>query len=269
MAQEMAMLHDISRCTGCRACMVACKQWKDLPAEMTPFNGEYQSHKDLSSKTYNLVRMNERVTSDGKFHWDFLKFQCMHCENPACVAGCPEGAISKTEAGPVVVDDDKCIGCGYCTANCPFDVPKIDEQRHKMAKCNMCIDRIEQGMKPSCVQTCPPSAIEFGTKDDMIKLAKERLEFVKKSFPNAQLYGVEPNGVGGTLMMYILTDEPSVYGLPPQPKTPESVNLWKDFVRPIGKVAGAGAILGCAGMFAIGKVIAGNAQHGKEVDKNG
>ena len=85
MSQEMAMLHDISRCTACRACMVACKQWHDLPADMsTPFEGQYQSHADLTPTTWNLIRMNERIDNSGQLQWDFLKFQCMHCDDPAC-----------------------------------------------------------------------------------------------------------------------------------------------------------------------------------------
>lgn len=269
MATDMAMLHDVSRCTGCRACMVACKQWKDLPAEITPFDGAYQSHKSLSSKTYNLVKMNERV-EDGKFHWDMIKVQCMHCENPACMKGCPEEAISKTATGAVVIDRDKCVGCGYCAINCPFDVPKIDGETHKSTKCNMCADRIENGMTPSCAQTCTASAINFGPKDEMVALAHARLEDVKKDFPNAQLYGVDPNGVGGTNMMYILTDRPDVYGLPAEPKTPDAaINIWKDIVRPLGKFAGVAAIVGCAGAYGLSKVIAKKHQENKAKEKGG
>ena len=96
MAQEMAMLHDIARCSACRACMVACKQWHDLPADMsTPFEGQYQSHVTLTPTTWNLIRMTERTDAKGKFHWDFVKVQCMHCDDPACAKGCPEEAIDK------------------------------------------------------------------------------------------------------------------------------------------------------------------------------
>lgn len=80
MAQEMAMLHDIARCSACRACMVACKQWHDLPADMsTPFEGQYQSHATLTPTTWTLIRMTERTDDKGKFNWDFVKTQCMHC----------------------------------------------------------------------------------------------------------------------------------------------------------------------------------------------
>ena len=140
----MAMLHDVARCSGCRACMVACKQWHDLPADFsTPFNGQYQSHADLTPTTWNLIKMKEHTDSMGKFHWDFIKFQCMHCQNPACMLGCPEGAISQKESGAVVIDEDKCVGCGYCRTNCPFNVPRIDSERNKSTKCDLCFDRID------------------------------------------------------------------------------------------------------------------------------
>ena len=155
MAVEMAMLHDVARCSACRACMVACKQWHDLPADFsTPFKGQYQSHADLTPTTWNLIKMNERVDAGGKFHWDFIKFQCMHCAKPACMLGCPEGAILQKDSGAVVIDEDKCVGCGYCRTNCPFNVPSIDPDRNKSTKCDLCFDRIEHGMVPSCAKTC-------------------------------------------------------------------------------------------------------------------
>ena len=258
MAKEMAMLHDVARCSACRACMVACKQWHNLPADFsTPFEGQYQSHAALTSKTYNLIKMNERTDKDGKFHWDFIKIQCMHCQDPACMKGCPEGAISRLDSGAVVIDEEKCVGCGYCTTNCPFNVPRVDPDRNKSTKCDLCFDRIENGMIPSCAKTCTAQAIDFGTIEEMTALANKRIEEVKKDFPNANLYGIGPatEGVGGTHMMYVLPEKPSVYGLPENPKTPASIDLWKDVVRPIGKIAGVGAAAGIAGLFVLSKMM--------------
>ena len=256
MAVEMAMLHDVARCSACRACMVACKQWHDLPADFsTPFNGQYQSHADLTPTTWNLIKMKERVDAGGRFHWDFIKFQCMHCAKPACMLGCPEGAISQKDSGAVVIDEDKCVGCGYCRTNCPFNVPRIDPERNKSTKCDLCFDRIEHGMVPSCAKTCTADAIHFGTKIAMTKLAEERLKEVRMSHPNAQLYGVKPNGVGGTHMMYVLPEPPEVYGLPVDPKTPASIDLWRDYIRPLGKIAGVGAAAGLAGVFVLSKIL--------------
>ena len=256
MAQEMAMLHDISRCSACRACMVACKQWHDLPADMsTPFEGQYQSHKDLTPSTLNLIKMKERLDKEGKFHWDFLKFQCMHCGNPACAKGCPEQAIDQLESGAVVINPDKCVGCGYCVANCPFGVPKINTETHKSTKCDLCFDRIQEGMAPACAKTCTADALTFGTKDEIDALAQKRLAVIKEDHPNATIYN--PAGVGGIHMIYILPEKPSTYDLPETPKTPDSIDLWKDVVRPLGKIAGAGALVGVLGMAAV-KGLAGN-----------
>lgn len=250
MAQEITMLHDVVRCSACRACMVACKQWHDLPADMsTPFEGQYQSHKDLTSHTLNLIQMQERIDSKGKFHWDFFKKQCMHCGNPACLNGCPEEAIEKMPSGAVVIDEDKCVGCGYCTTNCPFGIPKVDAERNKSTKCDLCFDRIEQGMQPSCAKTCTADAILFGTREEMLKKAEERLAMIQDTHPNANIYN--PQGVGGVHMLYVLPEKPAVYGLPENPQTPDSINLWKDVVRPVGKLASVGAIAGVLGLTAL------------------
>ena len=250
MAQEITMLHDVVRCSACRACMVACKQWHDLPADMsTPFEGQYQSHKDLTSHTLNLIQMQERIDSKGKFHWDFFKKQCMHCGDPACLNGCPEEAIEKKPSGAVVINEDKCVGCGYCTTNCPFGIPKVDAERNKSTKCDLCFDRIEQGMQPSCAKTCTADAILFGTREEMLKKAEERLTMIKDTHPDANIYN--PQGVGGVHMLYVLPEKPAVYGLPENPRTPDSINLWKDVVRPVGKLAGVGAIAGVLGLTAL------------------
>ncbi len=254
MAKEIAMLHDVARCSACRACMVACKQWHDLPADMsTPFEGQYQSHKELTPTTWNLIQMNERVDSDGKFHWDFFKRQCMHCSDPACAKGCPEEAIEKLDNGAVVINQDKCVGCGYCAHNCPFDVPKVNAETNKSTKCDLCFDRIAEGMEPACSKTCTADAIRFGTKEEMLKRAEERVAILKQEgHQDANVYN--PQGVGGIHMLYVLPEKPSVYNLPENPQTPNSIDLWKDVVRPIGKIAGAGAIVGVLGMAAFKKL---------------
>lgn len=108
-------------------------------------------------------------------------------------------------------------------------------------------------MIPSCAKTCTAEAISFGTKAAMIKLAEERLKEVRMNHPNTQLYGVHANGVGGTHMMYVLPESPEVYGLPKDPKTPDSIDLWRDYIRPIGKIAGVGAAAGVSTCHVIRK----------------
>ncbi len=252
---EITMYHDVSKCTACRACSVACKQWKDLPAEKTPFTGEYQSHMSLSPKTYTLIRMTERMEGD-KFHWDFIKFQCMHCGDAGCVKACPQEALTYADNGIVTFNADKCIGCGYCVTNCPFGVPHINEEIKKSSKCNFCEDRIAQGMVPSCAQTCTADAIYFGRREKMVAMAEARVAELQKTDPKAQTYGINEDGVGGTHMIYVLEDTPDVYGLPVNPQVPLSLSLWKDVVQPLGKVAMGGAL----GMAAVSLFLTTRAQ---------
>jgi formate dehydrogenase iron-sulfur subunit len=116
------MLIDETRCTGCRACQVACKQWNDLPGEQTTNHGSYQNPSNLSAKTWSLIEFHE-IEEGNAVGFYFIKRACMHCQHPACVSVCPVGALTKTANGPVVYDDTKCIGCRYCMAACPFGVP--------------------------------------------------------------------------------------------------------------------------------------------------
>lgn len=249
MTAEIAMLQDISKCTACRGCMVACKQWKNLPADPVPFDGEYQSHKDLSSKTYILIRMQETF-KDKKVGWNFIKFQCMHCGVPTCALACPTGSLNKLDNGVVAFTESTCVGCGYCELNCPFSVPHVDEVTHKSTKCNLCIDRIEHDMVPACAKTCTADAILFGSRKEMTDIANARVEVLKKNYPNAQTYNVDTNDdIKGAAMMYVLTDKPSVFGLPDEPKVCPSTKVWKDIVQPGGKILIGAAAVAVTGAF--------------------
>ncbi|HJQ63184.1 MAG TPA: 4Fe-4S dicluster domain-containing protein, partial [Burkholderiales bacterium] len=148
-----AMIQDNTRCIGCRACMVACKSWNDLPEDKTDFfagNG-YQNPRDLDANNYNLITFNEIVTG-AKPDWVFGRQLCMHCEHPACASACPTTALNKTPIGAVVFNEDRCIGCRACMQACPFIIPKYDYNSFapKIHKCTFCADRLEVGMDPAC-----------------------------------------------------------------------------------------------------------------------
>ncbi|MBC7075036.1 MAG: 4Fe-4S dicluster domain-containing protein, partial [Syntrophomonadaceae bacterium] len=121
---RMTNLYDVSKCTACRGCQVACKDWNQLPAVIEPFTGNYQTHESTNGDTYTIVKFIEHEDPVEGVQWNFLKFQCMHCFDPACMQACPRNAISQTEWGAVIKDYDKCIGCQYCTYACPFEIPK-------------------------------------------------------------------------------------------------------------------------------------------------
>ena len=180
MAVELAMLHDVEKCTACRGCSVACKQWKKLPAEPTPFDGEYQSRKYLTSNTYTLIRMKE-VVENNKVRWDFIKYQCMHCGIPDCMSACPVNAIEKNETGMVTINEDICVGCKLCESSCAFGVPHVHSSDKKSRKCNICIDRIQSYLNngyskkyyPACAKTCTADAVYFGPREEMVPLLKK------------------------------------------------------------------------------------------------
>jgi len=215
---EYSKLIDMSRCIGCKGCEVACKEWNDLRAEPTTNFGSYQSHEDLSSDTWLLMRFNE-VEIDGNLNWLIAKDACHHCAEPGCLFACPSpGAIVQYENGIVDFNQENCIGCQYCVAGCPFDIPRFDNTTRKVYKCNMCIDRVESGLEPACAKTCPTNAISWGTKEDMLALAEEKVQKLKqRGFANAAVY--DPPGVGGTHMIYVVPhgDRLADYHLPEDP----------------------------------------------------
>lgn len=237
MAQKMILV-DTSKCTGCKACTVACKEWNDLPAEKTRLVGSYQTMKDFTPTTWTYVTFIE-MYKNKKMDFFMRKAQCFHCGDPACLKACSSNAISKSPDGFVLIDQDKCIGCGYCVENCPFGVPKVDNARKKAYKCTGCADRVTSNLPPACVQTCQPGALQYGEREKLLPRALQRLGEVRKQYPKARLYGDKE--MGGTTYIYLLLDSPEVYGLPLNPAIPVSLTLWKDVIRPVGSVAVGGA----------------------------
>lgn len=206
--EEKAMLIDTSKCTACRGCMVACKQWNQLSAVQTKNTGSYENPPTLTPNTFCKVVFREEVI-DGKVRWLFRKEQCMHCTTAACVSICPVDARSKDEYGFTEIDKNKCIGCGACAAVCPYGVPQLDSTDRKIKNCWFCLDRVLAGMKPACAKTCPAGAIKYGTRADMLKVGKDA---ALKSGGKYKLYG--ENEYNGLHMLYVLEAAPEKYGLP-------------------------------------------------------
>ena len=149
---------------GCRGCQVACKQWNQLPAEKTRFDGNYQNPKHLSGKTWTLVNFIEPNDYDQNPRWLFRKQSCFHCAEATCVSVCPTGAAKKRDDGIVFIDQGICAGCKYCVETCPFGTPQFDRKTGTVKKCRMCLDRVGNGLKPACATACPTGALAF--KDD-------------------------------------------------------------------------------------------------------
>jgi formate dehydrogenase iron-sulfur subunit len=249
---KVAKYIDTSTCIGCKACEVACQEWNDLPPIATHQFGSYQTLPTLEAGFWNLIRFAERELEGGGLAWLMRKDQCMHCEDPGCLAACPApGAIVQYENGIVDVNPELCIGCEYCVTGCPFDVPRYQEKTRKMSKCTLCVDRTTVGLEPACVKACPTGCLQFGTKDDMVALGERRVaQLQENGFLGAALY--DPPGVGGTGVITVLAhgDHPDWYGLPRDPRVPLAVRFWKRVLRPLGMVSILGAVLGALAHFA-------------------
>ena len=247
---HVAKLIDTTKCIGCKACQVACMEWNDLRDEVGTCTGQYDNPPDLSSQSWTVMRYAEYENPKGDLEWLIRKDGCMHCEDPGCLKACPSpGAIVQYANGIVDFQEENCIGCGYCISGCPFDVPRISKKDKKVYKCTLCSDRVAVGLEPACVKACPTGCITFGNKEQLQHDAAERVDQLKAGgFEQAGLY--DPQGVGGTHVMYVLrhADDPSLYsGLPKEPKISPMVRLWKGVAKPLAMAAMA--FVGLAGFL--------------------
>jgi formate dehydrogenase iron-sulfur subunit len=242
---KVAKLIDISKCIGCKACQSACMEWNDLRDAVGDNTGTYDNPRDLTENSWTVMKFFE-VEPDGKLEWLIRKDGCMHCADPGCLKACPSpGAIVQYSNGIVDFHEENCIGCGYCVTGCPFNVPRISKKDSKAYKCTLCSDRVSVGLEPACIKTCPTGALVFGSKEDMIDHAEERIADLKeRGYQKAGLY--DPPGVGGTHVMYVLqhADRPELYGLPKDPKISPWVSLWKGAAKPLALIVLGVAALG-------------------------
>lgn len=217
--RDKVMLNDSSKCIGCLSCAIACKKTNGLL-------DTFSYSPSTSGDTWTTVKLNREAPKD-KENSINLKVQCMHCNQPSCVAVCPTGATYKREDGIVAVDQDTCIGCRYCAIACPFSVPGVSEKTGTARKCTFCESRLTESNEPVCAEACPMDAIEFGGIDDMLSKARARVKHLKSNgFPNANLYGHRE--LGGLKVLYVLPDSPATSGLPENPRlsTGDSLVKW-------------------------------------------
>jgi formate dehydrogenase iron-sulfur subunit len=238
---EVAKLIDVSKCIGCKACQSACIEWNDTHPAIEDNVGIYQNPHDLTAEMFTLMRYEEWENPEtSNLEWLIRKDGCMHCEDPGCLKACPApGAIVQYSNGIVDFNHDNCIGCGDCIKGCPFDIPRVSKRDHKAYKCTLCSDRVAVGQGPACAKACPTQAIVFGTKEDMKAHAETRITDLKsRGYENAGLY--DPEGVGGTHVMYVLhhADKPHIYSdLPDSPRISPIVEAWRGAARSTGLVA--------------------------------
>jgi formate dehydrogenase iron-sulfur subunit len=180
-----ALLIDVKRCIGCRACVGACKKLHAFPGD--------DGATELSATAYTaLVDKSEDV---------HVRKLCMHCQTPSCASVCPVGALAKTDAGPVVYDAKRCLGCRYCMVACPFGVPRYEWHAAVPAvrKCDLCFERLDRGDVPACVEACPVEATVTGTRGELIAEAHRRIREEGGYFPH--VYG--ETEVGGTSVLFL------------------------------------------------------------------
>lgn len=232
-------LVDITKCIGCRACQVACKQWNERDGEQTELEPDlgFQNPAALSADTLTLISFHEieDEKAPGGLHLAATMWRCLHCLDPACVSSCPTTALERKWDGPVVYDADQCIGCRYCMWACPWGVPSADWDtlKPKIHKCTHCEDRCGQPLPesrngaplsdwekqlfgdtidvPACVKACPADALRYGDREEMLELARDRMAGQPGNYVD-HIYGEKE--AGGTTVLYLSAVPFSKLGFP-------------------------------------------------------
>ncbi len=211
-ATMFAILTDTTRCTGCETCVRACQETYGLPTTDRAWRWK-QRIDDLSSNRFTTIIRRP----GGKF----VRHQCRHCLEPACASACIVGALRKTELGPVIYDERRCMGCRYCMMACPYGIPRYSwEARVPLVrKCIFCYDRLKRGGQPACTEACPYGATIFGPRDALLAEARRRFAaepgryFTPPGRPGPEIYGERE--VGGSCVLYISDIDLSFLGWRP------------------------------------------------------
>jgi formate dehydrogenase iron-sulfur subunit len=253
------MFVDTSICIGCKSCQVACKQWNGLSGTPTRFQAvsgglqavnftgnSYDNTARLTAYDWRHVRFIEAIPPDrSSAAWYMMSDSCKHCTQAGCLDVCPTHAITRTDLGNVIVQEDVCNGCRDCIAACPFGVISFNHETGVTAKCTLCNDRIHAGLETACAKVCPTGSIKFGNVNELRALASQRLNTLHQAgYAKANIYGDETI-LGGLNVFYLLLDEPQVYGQPVHPQLPER-NLVVDSLISIGTAV----VLGLSALIA-------------------
>ena len=176
---QKAFAVDLTRCIGCNACRISCKQIRDL-----------------ANAVHRRTVFELSETLAGSVARSYLSVACNHCDGPGCLANCPTAAYSKNADGIVVHNKDVCVGCKMCEWTCPYGVPKFDEEAGVVDKCDMCYERMDAGLQPACVASCPLSAIRIVDADDVPAGYQRGVEgYPDTALTGANLYVKVPSAV--------------------------------------------------------------------------
>ncbi len=224
---SFGVLHDTTRCIGCRQCEKACQVVNNLPMPAKPFEDLSVTHTTRRTSAYAWTVVNRYEAEGQKV---FRKLQCLHCNDPACASACFAKCFTKEPDGSVSYKGDQCVGCRYCMIACPFYAPgyQYDEAFNPLVqKCTFCQPRLKEGKLPGCVEKCPMDALTFGKRSDLIKIARNRFEQKPDVYVD-YIYG--ETDAGGTAWMTLSGVDPSALG--------QNTNLGN---RPMGELT-AGAL---------------------------
>ncbi|MCP4046052.1 MAG: hydrogenase 2 operon protein HybA [Gammaproteobacteria bacterium] len=182
----VGMLFDSTLCVGCKACVAKCKEVNDMPPTIEGEQQGWDSARDLSGETLNVIKVYKNGTAESKDKeidgFCFEKRSCMHCVDPGCVSVCPVTAMRRDpDTGIVTHHADVCIGCRNCMVGCPYNVPQFeyDKTFGQIQKCQMCnqsgVERINNGQMTGCAEVCPTGATLFGSRKGLLEEAKRRM----------------------------------------------------------------------------------------------
>lgn len=224
--EAVGMLYDATRCIGCQSCVAACAEANNLAPD-TRLDPLHQAPRDLNYTTKNIIKLFK--PADGK-SYSYVKQQCMHCVDPACVAGCMFKGLKKdVKTGVVTWNSKLCVGCRYCEISCPYHIPKFQWEgfNPKIVKCELCKERLAVGQQPACTSVCPAKAVIFGSRKELLAEAKSRIKENPGKYYQDRVYG-EREG-GGTQVLYLSRVPFANLGLPelPDESVPSRYLKWQ------------------------------------------
>lgn len=218
---RMGVLFDATLCAGCRNCERACKIAHDFPVDDIESFRDRSVFKEYRRPTTDSYTVVNEFSCFGVAALPIdVKVQCMHCNEPACASACIVGAFTKHENGAVTWDTNKCIGCRYCMVACPFQIPTFEFDKAlqpKISKCDLCYERTKVGKIPACVESCPTGALTYGPRDELLILAREKIERHPDKYYH-HIFGEQE--VGGTSWLYVAPVEFSELKFPPVGDSP-------------------------------------------------
>jgi formate dehydrogenase iron-sulfur subunit len=238
------LLFDMTLCQGCQECAVACMVKQGFVEGETEEKKRENAEKRAEELTELSATAYTRVWFETIGEEEYaLRNLCRHCLEPSCASVCPVAALEKSELGPVVYDVQKCIGCRYCRVACPFNIPRYewDKPAPWVRKCDMCYDRVKEGKQTVCAETCMFEATLFGDREELLKIARERIDDDPETY-YPHIYGEEE--IGGTSVLFLVPGEVAALGYDPKLGTePLPALTWKVLSKIPGIVTGGGAAL--------------------------